>query len=177
MFNNIPKYTVVTKTATDITLSVVKSHLKLDSTDTSEDTYLTILLNSAVQLAEKHTKLTLTATEFKREFKDVTLNTIEIRKSPFVSLDAITVNGDSYDIANVELDNTKFPYATVEFNSVYVDTASVEFTAGYSTTPSTLQLGILNLIAFFYENRGDCPDERIPADILCYLSKYKLIEI
>lgn len=170
-------YKIISKAASDITLALVKEHLKIDASDTSEDAYLTLLLNASIELAEKYTKLVLTTTVFEIDFIDDTLCDIELRRSPYVSLNTITVDGESYDLSNVEVDDTKYPYAYVDFGILIVETANINFTAGYSTTPYGIVLAILNLVALLYENRGDCPESKIPSNIACMLDKFRLIEV
>lgn len=173
----ILKYTTISKSATDITLDEVKNFLRLDTSDTSQDEFLQSLLDSAIDYVERQTRLTLTETVFEVSFKDTNLYCVELRKNPFVSLNSATVDGEVYDISNIEVDNTRYPYAFLDFDCLCVEDATINFTAGYSETPEGLKNLVLSIVSFFYSNRGDCWNAEVPMFITCMLNKYKIMSL
>lgn len=157
-----------------VSLADVKIHLKLDPADTSQDSYLTLLVNVAAAYCEKYTRRTLLETQFKT-YRDFFLNTIELRKSPYVSLQSFeylvssvltTVTStlyyitqeDDYSIIALQNDQTY-----LEDGDDVLQLIKIIFTAGYAANAAglaaaqpMLYLAILNHIALLYENRGDC---------------------
>jgi len=165
-------YTVITTpTTTPITLDQVKEQLRLDTSDTSEDTYLTTLIEASRDCFESFTGRILIDTQF-RTFFNLFRQSFELRKSKLESLDAFEYSVDSTFIA-VE---SSIYYATQESiysriiiseeDSIPTDkddsfqSIRVDFTAGYGTSeddiPSDIQMGLLQQVTDLYANRGDC---------------------
>lgn len=181
-----------------ISLTEVKEHLRLDSTDASQDSYLTMLILSATDYAQQYMGITLINTTY-RTYRDCFTSCIELRKPPFSSLvsfeylvsDVYTaVTASLYYIAerNVypkiylvdgesfpsDIDNTK--------NAVQID-----FVAGYGADStaiaepmlSNIKLALLNHVARLYEIRGDCGKDNsiynaIPSASKSTYSLYKI---
>jgi len=169
--SNFPYFVITPPVALPVTLAHVKEHLRLDPDDDTQNTYLTLLINAAAGFCEEYTRRTLINTGF-RTFRNFFAGTIELLRSPLVSLDAFEYSVDGSFVAV----DSNFYYMIQEIdyskiilrNSVYYPTDGddilqmirIEFTAGYGTAstdiPSKLYLAILNHIAALYENHGDC---------------------
>jgi uncharacterized phiE125 gp8 family phage protein len=168
-------YTVTTSRASlPITLTLVKSHLNLDPDDTSQEAYLTFLIEAVTDYAEAYMRKVLINTTFKTT-RDTLVPAIQLRRSPFVSLGRFQylVNGVLTDIDSslyYIVEERDYSYIALKADSTYptdVDDQlypiEIEFTAGYGTSdtdvPSDIRLALLNHLAVVYENRGDCDEE------------------
>ena len=168
-----------------VSLADVKEHLRLDQTDTSQDDYLTFLIQAAGDFCEEYTSRTLINTGF-RTFRNFFAGSIELRRSPFVQLDAFeySVDGTFTAVDSAVYYTTQeidFSKIILKNNSNYpsdgdeiLQLVRIDFTAGYgddsSSIPQKLRLAILNHIAALYENRGDC-DNCSCADVMATLPK------
>lgn len=161
-----------------VSLSDVKTHLKVSGS--SEDTYLTQLIEAAVEVAEKYTKRDF-ITKTYRQLQDTFFNVNEVRKSPNVSVTSVKY----YDVDNVQQTLSSalyyalnysqylgiFPVDNASWPSTYLRPHAVEinFTAGYGSAPSNVPAGIkqalMMMVAYLYENRGDC-NACGPADLI-----------
>jgi len=156
-----------------ISLALVKEHLKLDPDDTSQDTYLTLLIRAVTNTIEKYTGRTLINTEFKT-YRECFTDSFLIKRSKLQSITFIkyytdsvltTVDSDIYYISD-ETDFASIFLVDGEAWPSDVDTRVqpivIQFIAGYGTVqadiPYDLQIVLLDAIAYFYENRGDCSD-------------------
>ena len=167
-----------------ISLATLKEHLKLDPSDTSQDGYLTLIIEAVRICAEEEMKRILINTTF-LTYRDLFNCCIELRKSKFQSLvrfkylkDDIltTVSSDLYYITN-ELAYSSIYLKDGECYPVDLDNRfqaiEIEFVAGYGTTdasiPQDIKLALLNHAAVLYENRGDCDqpltEEKVKAAI------------
>jgi uncharacterized phiE125 gp8 family phage protein len=156
-----------------VSLALVKEHLKLDLSDTSQDTYLTLLIRAVTSTIEKYTGRTLINTEFKT-YRECFTNSFLVKRSKLQSITFIKYYTDSV-LTEVDSDIYYISDET-NFASVFlVDGESwpsdvddrvqpivIQFIAGYGDTqadiPYDLQIVLLDAIAYFYENRGDCSD-------------------
>lgn len=187
-------YIVTTRgTGMPISLDLVKEQLRID--DNSQDSYLTLLLNTAISIAELITKRDITRKTYKA-FLDMFFanNGYEIRKSPLVSLDAIRYFRNN---SLVTIDSTTY-YTTQSntFSRAYprdnwpvdaddrAQAIEFEFQAGYATdmVPIDLQLAILQHVTSLYENRGDCSNrgqcmDLLPKTSLGIYNLYKIVDI
>lgn len=154
-----------------LTLPTVKSHLKIDLTDASQDTYLNLLIDTATAFGEKYTKRTFINTGF-TTFRDDFNDSLELRRSKVSAIASIkylvagvltTLSTDIYDFTDV----TSFSEIFLKLNQIFptdVDqvpqAVEIIFTAGYGATeanvPADVKMALLNHIADLYSNRGDC---------------------
>lgn len=181
--------------ALPLTLAEVKAQLYLTVSDTSQDDYLTLLINAVTSFAEKYTSRDLinkTYTTYLNCFPDFYLSPpigIELRKSKLQSITSI-----SYYIDNVLTvwSSSKY-YATVQndFSSVYLvngeswpsvdvraQAVKIIFVAGYgaagSSVPADFKLALLQHIGQLFENRGDCPDAHLPENAKIIYDQYRI---
>lgn len=167
-------YKLITAAAvTPISLIEVKNFLKLDASDTSEDTLITMFIEAAVDYAERYTRrdfINKTYITYRDSFEDA----IEIRRSKLQSISFVKY----YDTSDALTTLSSAVYAftdEVDYSSIYLApdqswplTASynrlqpiqIQFVAGYGSAatnvPSMLRISLLQHVANMYENRGDC---------------------
>jgi len=174
-------YEVATQpTELAVSLTDVKTHLKISLLDVSQDAYLTVLVKVATLVAEKITKRTLITKEF-TTYRNELFPLIQLRRSKFQSLTSFKyLSGGSY----VSIDSASFTtvvsadYSTIILNDdkEYPETdnsyhaAQIIFKAGYGVDntyiPSDLKMALLNHIAYLYENRGDCDIDVTSDDVI-----------
>jgi uncharacterized phiE125 gp8 family phage protein len=169
-------YKVITApTELAVPLSVVKEHLRIDPDETSEDSYLTLLVKAVTNYAQDYTKRTFLTTEFET-YRDTFFSyDFSIRRSPLQSVEFIKYYKDGV----LETLPTTDYYYTLEndFSKVFESTTGaawpknidkrqqaivIRFIAGYgddyTSMPSDLVMGMLNHIAMLFESRGDCTE-------------------
>lgn len=172
------RYEVSAPTALAIDLVTVKLFLKMDVADTSRDDELTLLVEDATDMVERYTNRLLTPRTVLGKFDSFTpgdaampYDYLWLRRAPLYD-DAVTgvaflgttgsqpvVNNDYrfkpfdeqgrlYLIRGIGEPDQYEPYPfRVTFTAGYPDQASI---------PPALKQGLLELIAFFDANRGDC---------------------
>lgn len=193
-------YILVTPAGTTpVSLAEVKEHLKLDASDASQDTYLTLLINSCTAYGEKYTKrdfITKTYRTYRNGFyeqyyedgytyqkhnafllrrsKATEIVTIKYLKSSVLTLVSNTIYylTDEADWGEIYLvDGQSWP-SDVDNRKQAVQ---IEFKAGYgiaaSDVPKDIRLALLNHIAKVYENRGDCDMDTADSSLGRYLPK------
>lgn len=170
-----------------LTLDEVKTHLRIDLTDSSQDTYLTILIKAVTAFAEKYTKRDFITRTYET-LRDSFGNSLVIRRSPFVSVSKVeylvddiltTVLTDIYFLT----DSNTYPHLSLKVDGVWPtnedlreQAVKITFTVGYGTdttdVPESLRIGMLQHIAALYENRGDCDSSRVSGGILAGAQKF-----
>lgn len=179
-----------------VTLATVKEWLKLDSTDTSQDALLTLLIESATLCAQDISDRILITTTF-LTYRNSFRSSIELRRSVFQSLVSFkyTVSSTLTDVDSSLFYTTfekDFSKIILKVNSEYptdgddiLQGIQIKFKAGYgddpANVPSNLRLAILNHLTAFYENRGDCDlasaEKSLPNTSREIYNKYKILEI
>jgi len=174
-------------TVEPITLDEAKLHLKVDSAD--DNALISALITTARQLAERETKRAF-ITQTWQMYLDVAPVEIDIPKPPLQSLVAITVideedNETVVDEGLYYTDKSQNSPGRVKLKTgtawpAHRNFASfiVEFKAGYgdaaTDVPEALKQGILQLVAYLYENRGA---EEIPKGIKMLFWPFKIVRI
>lgn len=179
-----------------VSLDDVKTHLRLSGS--SEDAYLTRLVEAAVEAVERYTKRDLITKTYK-QLQDTFFRINQIRKSPNVSVTSVkyygqdniqqTLSSALYYALNYSQYLGIFPVTDGNWPSTYIRPQAVEinFTAGYGTSsssvPASIKQAILMLVANMYENRGDCnecgPDTLISTNsaVKGLLSPFRLVDL
>lgn len=168
-------YKVITPAANlAISLANVKDHLRLDPSDSSQDSYLTILIKSAINFGENYTKRTFINTTFLTYLSDF-CDCIELRRSKVSSVSFIKylknsvltlVDSTLYYLTDeigfshiLLVDQKTYP-TDVDVNAQAVQ---IQFVAGYGADdtyiPDEIKLALLNHISAMYENRGDASSD------------------
>jgi uncharacterized phiE125 gp8 family phage protein len=177
--------------ALPVTVDEVKQQARIDPSITSEDTYLTLLINAAVTAAENYMRRDLINKtyyafmdyfpSYLNAFPNYPYVGIELTRSKLQSITAIEylVSGvfQTFSSANYYFTND------TDFSSIYlvqgqsypenVDTRKqavrITFVAGYGATssnvPIEIKLALLNHITFMYQQRGDSGDAGFSASI------------
>jgi hypothetical protein len=156
---------------TPIDLGDLKSHLRIDWNDDTHDNYLSLLIGSVVDRAEKYMNISLINQQW-ITYRDMFDGAFELRRAPFVTLDSfqyITVNSPTpipvpliYQIVD------DYPYCILTptiYNQWPSDISDayhsiiIKFTTGYgvdkTTVPNDIKAALLEHAANVYANRGD----------------------
>lgn len=157
-----------------VKIADLKAFMKV--TSKREDSVIQDSLSAAVLWFERYTGLTLAVTQF-RTFRDDFGNLKELRRTPFISLEKIEflLNDvfTAFDLTKTTIDRRQpFIQIRLKQDQQYpvdidreVSAVKIEFTAGHGKhckIPADIQLALKQLALFFFENRGDCADEKIP---------------
>ena len=192
-------YNVTTAAAaTPVSLTEVKLFLKLDAADTSEDTMLTLMIESATAIGEKYTSRDFINKGY-TTFRDNFCDPLELRKAKVSAIGSISylldgvftvVSSSVYGLQNVDT----FPYIYLQNNQSWPEgfddipqAVKIIFTSGYgaagSSIPAGLRMAILNHINYMYSNRGDCNSDcsggagGLPSTVKALYNPYRIINI
>lgn len=159
-----------------VTLTEVKTHLHL--TDSDNDTELTAMFKQVSREVENYCGIALgtqtrvwmfdfcSDVEYVIPFNPVASITSIVRKTDYGTYDdTLTVNTD-YDLDG-EFEKTLMIFGGGRCKVTYVTGTA------YATCPVDLKLGILNEIAFRYENRGDVNEGKFSEAAFDLILKYK----
>lgn len=189
---------LVAPATTPISLDFMKSYLKIDPSVTTDDDLITTLINAATLFFEDYTNYILINTGF-RTYADFFFMQYELRRAVFNTLDAFeySVDGTFQAVPNTNYYTTQeTQYSLLIFNdwtSMPQDkddkrqTVRIDFTAGYGDTqndiPADIQIGLAQIVTYFYENRGDCEClcggnggdifSKLPPSVQLIISKYR----
>lgn len=173
--------------ATIITLEEMKLYLKVDTDD--EDALITAMISAATLAAEKYMKRDLLETTY-QNYRDCIEQDLTLRRAGFASLESFEyLKNGSYS----ELDSSKIKLADygiygrlwevslTENYDVHPQAIKITFKTGFgasgSDIPDDIILGIKAHVAFLYENRGDCPSDKVPMTSAIFYNAYKVIDI
>lgn len=165
-------YNVTTTAANKpLTLDSVKSYLRINLSDKSQDDFLEILIDAATNFGEKYTNrdfINKTYTTFRDNFQDCfelrrsrvsDVTSVKYLISDVLTTVAITVWGftDVTDYSEIFLKEDQQWPTDVDLIPQAVE---ITFIAGYgaddTNVPADIKLAMLSHIAFIFENRGDC---------------------
>lgn len=172
----------VANTNLPVTLNEVRSQLKFELDDTSQDTYLTSLIFAAKAACESYTSRTTLTTTYITYRNGFNQQYFLFKKSPFIAL--LMFQYLRNDNTWVDVDPTLY-YTTVDtiyskvvlnYNKSWpsdimprLQSIRMTFTAGYGATdtniPQELQQGMLQHICYLYANRGDGSNESDYAEL------------
>jgi uncharacterized phiE125 gp8 family phage protein len=192
---NYELVSLVTPAEIPLSLTTLKQWLRLDVSDTSEDTILQLLVDQAVSCFEAVSRTILMNTNFKT-FRDVFSQWYELRKSKLVSITSVKYNDEDENQQTISSSDYYFNadpfYSSLVFDKDYSfptissrpSSIEIAFVAGLSATtalvPADIQVALLNHVAFLYENRGDCACDdfsSVPAVSMNTYRKYQIVEI
>lgn len=179
-----------------LTLDEVKSYLRLPTSETDEDALLTRMINAAVSCFESYTHRVLFRKTFKTYRDSFETLQFVLKKSDYVSLTSFQylknsiltdVPADMYQIvdtqpyARIVLRDQQFWPADVD---VQKESIEITFVAGLADElgayPDEIAIALLQLVAFLYENRGDCcvsldNVSKLPQGAVGVFNKYKIM--
>ncbi len=183
--------------AKPLTLTEVKTHLKIAIADTSQDDYLNLLIDMATAFGEKYTKRTFINTGF-TTFRDDFNDPLVLRRSQVSAIASIkylvagvltTLATSVYGFTDVNGFSEIFLQVDQEFptdiDSV-PQAVEIIFTAGYGAAatdvPADVKFAMLNHIAFLYSNRGDCAadcsgSDGVPSTVKSLYDKIRIVNI
>tara|TARA_R100000329_G_C7613833_1_gene217843 strand:+ start:383 stop:1030 length:648 start_codon:yes stop_codon:yes gene_type:complete len=155
-----------------VSLAEAKAHLRIDSSYTTDDTYITTLTKIAQNIVEKETGILLTslvmtyiADEFNTEKIDLGFNGNTLTHVKYYDTDNSlqTLASSQYDVSNLNYPNANvliYPAKDADWPDTYdkPDAVEIKFTAGLNQTyniPEGLIQAILLIIGRYYEIRQD----------------------
>lgn len=192
-------YNLVTgPTTTPISLAEVKDFLKLDASDISEDSFLTLLIESAVDFAEKYIKrdfINKTYVTYRNKWADY----FEIRRSKLQSITSVKYYNGS-DVLSTVSSSIYAHTDEVDFSRLYTSNGNdwptgtlscrlqpieITFVAGYgssaSDVPAELRRALLEHVLVLYENRGDCEgascSNKLGGAVRAIYNQYRILDI
>ena len=187
-------------TVLPLSLEDAKIHLKIEDDDTDDD-YITALIFSAGQFIEKYISQELITKTFKTYrdcFEDMFLHRRKV-----ASIESIKYYVDNV-LTTVLASRYSFTDENYKWSEIYLvestdywptdsdirpQAVEIIFTAGFGTAdtdiPYDIKQAIQMIVAFLYENRGDCSDASlnnsfnngILVSAKYILDKYRMIEI
>lgn len=159
------EYIIITPPSSEVLeLATIKAFLRIEASDTSEDTLIELFRDGAVNFFEKYTSVVLRETVFE------VINTViffervsKLARSPITSIGSVKIKIDDVFTETTEFEEVLRAYPFIRLcDDLQPDVCDnffevkIQFTAGLSEIPPSLQVALLNHIAFLYENRGDC---------------------
>jgi uncharacterized phiE125 gp8 family phage protein len=179
---------VTTAPATEIfTLQEVKDYLKVD--DSTEDTLIGTLLESARQAAESYLNQALITQTITEKLDRLQLSTIYLSVSPVISVSSFQYadsnnSTQTFDAANYVVDTFNKParlslaygksWPTLYGN---INDVTITYTAGYSSEPSgvpaQIRQAILLMVTDAYDNRQDYV-KKLPTASEYLLDQYRV---
>lgn len=184
-----------------ITLDEIKEFTRVNSAMTVDDGLLMALLDSAITYCEKYTGISIASKDYERvyernsrDLREFACELLELRKGKITNVESVIINDDEaeiVDITDIVIKNYKqstkiyIPDANLRLGTSPIEPLVVTFTAGFTalTLPPTLKTGILQLLAYWYENRetAQIKDETIVAEMplgtTAILNIYRLVRL
>lgn len=188
----------ITQNTLPIPLSEIKEYLKLNSNNNVVDNELTLMMNTAIEYAEKYsrqyfTKKTVTTNRcFWGEIRNNNfMNSFTLRRCPLISVTSIKYLNEDEEEVTLSPDNYRVTkinngYSRITFKGdlpeVCEDLFPIEitFVAGREQLPNDIKTAILQHIASMWLNRGDCDNDdynKCPKICKDIYKKYKIIEV
>lgn len=185
-------YVLVTDSASEpITLSEVKTHLRIDGSD--YDSILTPYIKTARQIGEKVTGRDFINKTWKTFVNDFPCSDvgIEIQKSKLQSITSIQYYVDD-SLTTFDSSNYYFTESDNQYSQIFVNdgvsypsnvdnrkqAVVITFVSGYgadaSDVPQALKQAMLSHISYLYYNAGDCTSQEGVAQYQSLYSAYKL---
>lgn len=164
-----------------ITLTNIKAYLNLNYDDS--DVVVKLLLNQATELVENQTGIALRSSTYDQYFDYQEIkNILPFVYSPVTKVNSIISFNENNNPTEI---NPNTYYVEPQGNRLYfrtmpgdnyrpIDSLKINYDTGpdFNNVPADLLMTIYDLVAFFYDNRGN-PDKNIPQSILSRISAYK----
>ncbi len=175
-------------TAEILSLAEVKNYLKVD--DTTDDTLIGILINTAISYAEKYMGIDLLETVWEN-YRDDIEQDLTLRRAKFLSVSGIQymhdgsynlVDSDDYQIAGNGVYGKVERISLPESYDDHPEAIKIVFKTGFGATgsdvPYDIKTALMSHIACLYENRGDCSaSDNIPTASRLIYSNYRVIDL
>ena len=185
---------ILARTARPIDISDLKPHLKIDFIDQCQENYINMLIDAAVDTAERFTNRSFINQKWKT-YRDFPAAFFELRRGTngvvntfqYWNLDNVLVDvdptiyytkvADPYSQIILQ-DDQEFPLDIANKESCI----EITFTAGYgaskSVMPPSLRLLLLQHVVWLYENKGNCPVNDMPPMVRDgYMKHFRVINL
>jgi len=182
----LDNYTELTTGSLPITLAETKEFIRVDNT--ADDLLIQMLLDSASEMAESYTNRLLYAREFQGLF-DLNCfinNTYEfqIRRTPVNSISEFSTYLSGWIVSTDYSFKPTGTFPRIKLtSSLSVDAdqpyqIKILFNAGEASLNNIAKLAILEMVSFWYENRGDtAPDKalKLPVEAEKLLRQLRIV--
>lgn len=163
-----------------ITLAEAKLHLKIETTDTVEDTMITMYIKAAREMVEEYTRRALLAQTWELQLDSFSEMEYSLEKTPVQSITSVKYYDaneveQTLDVSYYTLDQGDEPNKillaynkTWPENRGFTNDVKIRFVAGYASAalvPGPLKSTILLIVGHLYENREDVVVGRISSDL------------
>ena len=185
---------ILPRTIYPIDIGDLKSHLKIDYIDETQENYINLLIAAAVNSAEMFTNRSFINQKWKT-FRDFPLEFIELRRGSNGVVNSFKYKNSSEVLVDVPAEvyyvKVQDPFTqiilkdTMSFPQDVLDQQNcieIEFTAGYGTTkdtvPAMLRLLLCQHVTWLYENKGNCPVDEIPPMVRDgYIKHFRVVNL
>jgi hypothetical protein len=134
-------------------LAAVKEYLQIDSTDTSQNSLLDFLINSASMAIESYCRRKIKDVSYADEEYDGSgTRNLNLRQFPVSSITSIKIDDVALDISEYKFKKSSGIVNRLkalwpkEFQNI-----KVSYTAGYSSVPADIELACKHLVKFYYK--------------------------
>jgi uncharacterized phiE125 gp8 family phage protein len=179
---------ILARTVRPIDIADLKAHLKIDYMDEAQENYINLLIDAAVDSAERFTCRSFINQKWKT-FRDFPLEFIELSRGTNGIVNSFkywNTNNILTDIDSaIYYTKVQDPFSQIiikdsmSFPSDVLDQQNcieIEFTAGYGVTkdtiPAMLRLLLCQHVTWLYENKGNCPVDEVPPMVLNGYAKH-----
>lgn len=190
-----PYTAIAARTVRPIDVNDLKPHVKIDFLDETQENYLNLLIDAAVDRAEKFCNRCFINQKW-RTFRDYFMWFITLERGGQVTtLDDFQYLNTAGDWTVVDPDvyylSVKEPYSQIILEDGFLfppdildrqSSVKIEFTTGYGETkasiPPSLRLLLCQHVAWLYENKGNCPVDAMPKMVEDgYKSSFRVVDI
>lgn len=158
----MPIYTIGTNKVSEtgsepVTLSEMRNWMRLDPTDTTDDTLITELIKSARQHIENLASLTIVGKVYTTSFEVSGTNhpqwIVKLPYGPLISVTSVTYQEGINSFSTLTLNSDYEVYdgrLLLYKQGIY----RVQYSTGFASVPYDLKNDVMTLTAWMYENRG-----------------------
>ncbi|KXG42874.1 head-tail connector protein [Tepidibacillus decaturensis] len=134
-------------------VTAVKEYLKIDATDTSQDSLFEALINASSNVIENYCNRSfIESTYTDEEYDGKETSNLILKNFPVYSVTSIKI--DDVLVDSTEYKVRKDSGIVVRLNSVWpagIMNIKVTYTAGYTAIPADVELACKHLVMFFYK--------------------------
>jgi hypothetical protein len=185
---------ILARTVRPIDVADLKSHLKIDFMDECQENYINLLIDAAVDAAERFTNRSFINQKW-RTFRDSPLEFFELKRGTNAVVNSFKYMNFDNVLVDVPMEcyyvKVSDPYSKIiikndqQFPDDVIDQQNciqIEFTAGYGETknsvPAALRLLLCQHVSWLFENKGNCPVDEIPSMVKDgYFKHFKVVSL
>jgi uncharacterized phiE125 gp8 family phage protein len=145
-----------------VTLNQAKDYLSITLADTSKDSWVEMLINSASDLIERHCSRKFKSASYTHYYDGHGNNELVLAQYPVTNISSVKVDTERVFGAETTLGATSFQVmedGVLRLHSQRFPEGSqvvkVEYTAGYATVPGDLQIACLFSVEWMFRTQND----------------------